>query len=62
VNAAIPFEDMNDLFYKKMETREYFKALGAALKSPEFKVISHCFYWTLSAAAYVMWILLCEFL
>jgi len=44
VIAVLPFNDFKALFYRKMETREYFKALVTAIQSPVFMVSIHCVY------------------
>jgi len=44
VTAAFPRDDFKALFDKKMETRQYFKTLVTALKSPVFRVSINFFY------------------
>jgi len=39
---------LKKLYYDKMETREYYKTLVRAFKSPEFKVRVHCVYLNVS--------------
>ena len=61
VTAVLPLDDLKALFDKKMETREYFKILVTTLRSPVFVVRSIVSTWLMSVAAYVMYIILCEF-
>ena len=61
VTAVLPLEDLKALLHKKMETRIYFKIPVTALKSPVLRVSIHYFTSISSAAAYVTYIILCEF-
>jgi len=44
VIAELAVDDLKALFDMKMETREYFKTLVTALKTPVFVVSIHCVY------------------
>jgi len=38
VFAVLPLNDLKELYYKKIETREYFKAVVTFIQSPVFRV------------------------
>jgi len=44
VIALLPLDDLKELFDKKMETREYFKAVVTVMHSPVFMVSIQCIY------------------
>jgi hypothetical protein len=46
VFAVLPLDDMKALFYMKMETREYFKAIVTTIHTPVFVVRIHCVHFT----------------
>ena len=59
--AVLPLNNLTAFVQKETETREFFRTLVTAFHSPEFTVNIHCVYW-MSTTAYVMCILVCEFL
>jgi len=44
VFAVLPVDDMKELFYTKLETREYFKTVVTTIHTPVFMVSIHCVY------------------
>ncbi len=60
--AALPFNEMKELIYKKMETNEFYKALVTAIQNHDFTVTIHCSTCHMSPAAFGLLIFLCEFL
>ena len=57
--AALSLDDMKALFYKKMETKEHYKALVTVIQTPEFTVSNLCVYVTYVIG---MCIFVCELL
>ena len=46
VFAVLPVDDLKELFYTKMETREYFKAVVTTIHTAVCVVSMHCVYLT----------------
>jgi hypothetical protein len=44
VFAVLPVDDLKELFYMKMDTREYFKTVVTNIQTPVFVVSIHCVY------------------
>ena len=44
VFAVLPIHDLKELFYMKMDTREYFKTVITNIHTPVFVVSIHCVY------------------